>query len=226
MLKDQRDLLLAFNAHKVRYLVVGGYAYSFYAEPRATKDLYVFVDPTAENATAVFRALTDFGAPLAGMTAADFQDGKYWFQRGVALSRIDITQRIDAVDFDSAWQSSEPGMAADDIPVRYISLEVLIRNKLAAGRPRDLVDVEDLRPAPWRQPRRQQRLRRTKLIAVSHLTVPFAVDLFRFLRARHYDPGIYRTYRHSWLTPTNSISRSRNQQAEAPSGRSPRVPCR
>jgi len=69
------------------------------------------------------------------MTAADFQDGKYWFQVGVALSRIDILQRIDAVDFDSAWQSSEPEMAADDIPVRYISLEVLIRNKLAAVAP-------------------------------------------------------------------------------------------
>ena len=41
MLKDQRDLLLAFNAHNVRYLVVGGYAYSYYAEPRATKDLDV-----------------------------------------------------------------------------------------------------------------------------------------------------------------------------------------
>lgn len=147
MLKDQRDLLLAFNARKVRYLVVGGYAYSFYAEPRATKDLDVFVDPTPENATAVFRALTDFGAPLAGMSAADFQDGKSWFQIGVALSRIDIIQRIDAIDFDAAWRSSEPGMAADDIPVRYISLEDLIRNKLAVGRPRDLVDVEDLRAA-------------------------------------------------------------------------------
>lgn len=107
----------------------------------------VFVDPTPENATAVFRALTDFGAPLAGMSAADFQDGKSWFQIGVALSRIDIIERIDAVDFDAAWQSSEPGRAADDIPVRYISLEDLIRNKLAVGRPRDLVDVEDLRAA-------------------------------------------------------------------------------
>jgi len=52
-----------------------------------------------------------------------------------------------AVDFDSAWNSSEPGMAAEDIPVRYISLEDLIRNKLAVARPQDLVDVENLRAA-------------------------------------------------------------------------------
>ena len=147
MLKDQRDLLLAFNAHNIRYLVIGGYAYSHYTEPRATKDLDVFVDPSPENAALVFESLAHFGAPLGGMTAKDFQDGESWFQIGVALSRIDIIQRIDAVDFDTAWKSSEPGMASDDIPVRYISVDDLIRNKLAVGRLRDLADVEDLRAA-------------------------------------------------------------------------------
>jgi len=147
MLKDQRDLLLAFNAHNVRYLVIGGYAYSHYTEPRATKDLDVFIDSSPENAALVFQALTQFGAPLAGMSPADFQDGKSWFQIGVALSRIDITQNIDAVDFDIAWNSSEPGIVGDDIPVRFISVDDLIRNKLAVARPRDLVDVDDLRAA-------------------------------------------------------------------------------
>jgi hypothetical protein len=147
MLKDQRDLLLAFNVHNVRYLVIGGYAYLYYTEPRATKDLDVFIDSSTENASKVFDALVRFGAPLAGMTAADFQDGKSWFQIGVALSRIDVIQSIDAVDFDTAWESSEQGLAADDIPVRYISVEDLIRNKLAVGRLRDLADVEDLRAA-------------------------------------------------------------------------------
>jgi len=65
MLKDQRDLLLAFNAHNVRYLVIGGYAYSHYTEPRATKDLDVFVDPSPENAALVFESLAHFGAPWA-----------------------------------------------------------------------------------------------------------------------------------------------------------------
>jgi hypothetical protein len=147
MLKDQRDLLLEFNARNVRYMVVGGYAYSHYTEPRATKDLDIFVDASPENAALVFEALRHFGAPLAGMTPADFQDGKSWFQIGVALSRIDIIQSIDAVDFDPAWNASEPGLAGNDIPVRYISIDDLIRNKLAVGRLRDLADVEDLKAA-------------------------------------------------------------------------------
>lgn len=49
MFKDFEELLSAFNAHKVRYLIVGGYAVSFHAQPRATKDLDIFIDPAEDN---------------------------------------------------------------------------------------------------------------------------------------------------------------------------------
>jgi hypothetical protein len=147
MLKDQRDLLLAFNAHNVRYLVVGGYAYSHYTQPRATKDLDVFIDTSPKNAALVFKALARFGAPLAGMTPADFQGGGSWFQIGVALSRIDVIQSIDGVDFETAWNSRMAGFVDGTIPVHYISIDDLILNKRTVGRLRDLADVEDLEAA-------------------------------------------------------------------------------
>lgn len=147
MKKDQRDLLLEFNARNVRFLIVGGYAYSHYAEPRATKDLDILIATTDENVQLVYQALAHFGAPLACVTPQDFQQPKSWFQIGVPPSRVDIVQSIDAIDFDSAWENSIEGIIDDDIPVRYISLDDLIRNKLAVGRLRDLADVEDLRAA-------------------------------------------------------------------------------
>jgi hypothetical protein len=143
MEKDQRDLLREFNAHNVRFLIVGGYAFSFYTEPRATKDLDIFIDRSPENALRVFRALAKFGAPLADMSPKDFEGIDAFFQVGVAPSRIDILQTIEAVDFDAAWETSEPGMIGD-IPVRYISFDDLVKNKLAVGRLRDLADVEAL----------------------------------------------------------------------------------
>lgn len=146
MLKDQRDLLLEFNAQNVKYLVIGGYAYSYYAEPRATKDLDLFIEASAENSKLVFAALTAFGAPLQNMTADNFGDGTSWYQVGVSLSRVD-TQSIHGIDFEAAWNSSEAGTVDNDIPVRYISAEDLIKNKPAVGRTRDLADVEDLRAA-------------------------------------------------------------------------------
>jgi hypothetical protein len=147
MLKDQRDLLLAFNAHEVRYLVVGGYAFNHYTEPRATKDLDVFVDTSDVNARRVLVALAAYGAPVAGYTPADFQNAQFGFQFGMPPSRIDVLLAIEAVGFEEAWTKSQEGVTGDGISVRYLSVEDLIRNKQAVGRLRDLADVEALREA-------------------------------------------------------------------------------
>lgn len=71
---DLRELLVAFNERGVEYLLVGGYAVGIYAEPRATKDLDIFVRPEPSNSQRVFRALAAYGAPLSGLTPLDFCD--------------------------------------------------------------------------------------------------------------------------------------------------------
>jgi hypothetical protein len=145
MEKDQRDLLRVFNERKVRYLIVGGYAVSYFTEPRVTKDLDIFIDTSDENVALAYGALAAFGAPLAGMTPKDFQDPAYGYQIGQPPSRIDILQELTAIDFESAWNAGEDGMIDNDIPVRYISPADLIKNKLALGRHRDLADVDAIR---------------------------------------------------------------------------------
>lgn len=145
MEKDQRDLLRVFNERKVKYLVVGGYAVSYFTEPRVTKDLDIYIDTSDSNVAIAFNALAEFGAPLAGMTPKDLQDPAWGYQIGQPPSRIDILQELTGVDFDAAWNAGENGMIDQDIPVRYISVQDLIKNKLALGRLRDLADVEALR---------------------------------------------------------------------------------
>ena len=46
---DFRDLIGAFAAADVRYLLVGGYAVGFHGRPRFTKDLDLWVDDSEEN---------------------------------------------------------------------------------------------------------------------------------------------------------------------------------
>lgn len=147
MHKDFKDLLSAFNGHSVRYLIVGGYAYARYTEPRATKDLDLFVRPDPENARMTYRALAEYGANLADAELEDFASADTVFQIGVAPFRIDIICNIDGLTFDEAWATSEASLVDETIPVRYISSDNLIANKLAAGRPQDLVDVDKLRHA-------------------------------------------------------------------------------
>jgi hypothetical protein len=140
-MQDQRDLLLAFNACHVKYLLVGGHALGRYAEPRVTRDMDVFIDLSQENSERVFAALARYGAPLAGYSPADFQNPYDGFQIGAPPQQIDLLFTISAVTFDEAWQDSLEGTIFDGIPVRYLSSDHFIRNKTAAGRLQDLADV-------------------------------------------------------------------------------------
>jgi hypothetical protein len=142
--EDLKDLLRAFNAHAVKYLVVGGYAFGVHAEPRATKNLDLFIQPTQENSEAVFRALAQFGAPLEGLGPADFMDGTI-FQIDQPPARVDILQQIDSISFDEAWVNRIEGRVDGEVPAVVISKEDLIRNKVASGREQDLLDVKKLR---------------------------------------------------------------------------------
>lgn len=148
MLKDQRDILAVFNAHGVKYLVIGGHAVGVHAEPRGTKDLDVFIKADEENSKAVFAALAEFGAPIGGMTPADFNDKPTTvFQMGTQPGRVDILQGIAGVTFDEAWESRVEEHLDGNTPAHVISREHLIQNKLAVGRFQDLADVEKLREA-------------------------------------------------------------------------------
>lgn len=145
--EDLRQLLLAFNAHEVEYLIVGGYAVGTYAEPRATKDLDLFIRSEIKNSESVYCALAAYGAPISGLTPADFRDDpSSVFQIGQPPARVDILQHIDGVNFDVAW-NSRTETEVDGVPAHIISAEHLIQNKLASGRMRDLADVEAIREA-------------------------------------------------------------------------------
>ncbi|MBI1797297.1 MAG: hypothetical protein HY076_06070 [Candidatus Eisenbacteria bacterium] len=129
------------SAAEARYLIVGAYAVSLHARPRATGDLDIWVEPTAENAARVHRALEAFGAPLQDLSEADLRTPGIVYQIGVAPRRIDVLTSLTGVSFDEAWRDRVSGKMGDlDCP--FIGREQLIRNKRALGRPRDLADLE------------------------------------------------------------------------------------
>jgi hypothetical protein len=138
---DFSDLLKLFNEYGVRYLVIGGYAVIQYAEPRFTKDLDLWISTDTTNALAVYKALKSFGAPLAGMTEADFLEEGYFYQMGVPPIRVDIMMGIPGIDFESSWQNRNE-IEFDGLSVPFISKQDLIVSKKASGRPQDLIDAE------------------------------------------------------------------------------------
>jgi hypothetical protein len=141
--EDFKELLSLFADEKVRYLIIGGYAVTHYGYPRYTKDLDLWIDRTDDNAKRVFRALSRFGAPVQGMSEADFKEAGSVFLFGVEPLRVDILNDIDGVQFDEAWGRKQSTLYGG-VPVNVIARDDLIANKRATGRLRDRQDVETL----------------------------------------------------------------------------------
>ena len=127
------DLLRAFVAHDVHFLVVGAYALALHGRPRATGDLDVWVEATPENAQRVVQALRSFGAPMDQVSEADFASPGVVLQLGVAPGRIDILTALTGLAFEEAWRG-RVREAIGEVSVDFIGREAFIKNKLATGR--------------------------------------------------------------------------------------------
>lgn len=138
---DFKDLLSAFSAHGVEYLVVGAHALAAHGHVRATGDLDVWVRSEGANAGRVIEALRAFGAPVQDLTPADLTQPGTVFQIGVAPIRIEVLTAIDGVAFEEAWADRLIARFTD-LSVPVLSATHLLRNKRLVGRAQDLADAE------------------------------------------------------------------------------------
>jgi len=149
------DLLSAFHSCHVRYLMIGGWAVSIHAQPRATQDMDIFVSSDSGNIAAVYEALVQFGAPLDKMEKNQFLEAGTFFRIGSPPCQVDIFPEIPGVQFAACWPNRVeiPLDAAGSLCVNVISAQDLIVAKLASGRAQDLADVQAVRRAQQQKPR-------------------------------------------------------------------------
>jgi predicted nucleotidyltransferase len=147
---DFKDLLRLFVDESVRFLVVGGYAVIKYTEPYYTKDLDIWIEASPENAKRALRALTRFGAPTGGVTLEELTDPDLIYQIGIEPVRIDVMAAVPGLTFASAWKNRTVA-DFDSVTVPVLSLDDALASKQAAGRPKDLLQVEQLLAAKNRR---------------------------------------------------------------------------
>lgn len=141
--KDFHDFLELLTAHKVRYLVVGGYAVAVHGYPRYTGDLDVFIALDSQTAEAVAAAFCEFGFSRADIDARTFLVPKSIVEVGREPLKLHVMNAISGVEFEDAYARRQT-VRLDDLDVPFIGYEDLIRNKSATGRGKDKVDVEEL----------------------------------------------------------------------------------
>lgn len=137
---DFEDMLKLLGEHHVRYLIVGGMAFTYHARPRQTKDMDLWVDLSYRNLRRANRALAEFGSPLL----LEKGDVDQILQIGVAPNRIDILSRIEGVRFETAWRKRIQGRYGK-VLANWIDIDSLIRAKRLLDGPRHQEDVRVLR---------------------------------------------------------------------------------
>jgi hypothetical protein len=142
---DFVDIIRSFQQSDVDFMIIGAHALAVHGIVRSTGDLDIFVRPSPQNAERVFAALEAFGAPLRvhGIEAADFSQHGTVYQLGLPPRRIDILTTISGVDFDDASTGARH-VELEGLRFRVPSREVLLINKRASGRPKDLEDARKL----------------------------------------------------------------------------------
>ncbi len=147
--EDVSEFLSVLSSREVRYVIVGGEAVIYYGHARLTGDIDIFYEGSEENVSRLYAALSQFWLnDIPGMANKDelMQDGMI-FQFGVPPNRIDLINEIEGVRFKEAWENrvderfSFQGM---EVPIYYIGLDELVKNKKALGRHKDIDDLEFL----------------------------------------------------------------------------------
>ena len=142
--EDYKEMLQNLLDQKVEFLVVGAYALAAHGYPRATGDMDIWIKPDEKNSKKVYKALARFGAPINEIREDEFSQPGLIFQIGVVPRRIDIITKIDAVEFDEA-DSDKIFVDIDDLKIPVLSIDKLIKNKMATGREKDLLDAKLLK---------------------------------------------------------------------------------
>jgi hypothetical protein len=140
-------MLHALSDAGADFLIVGAHARAVYGEPRATKDLDIWVRADEANARRVWAALAAFGAPMTNLALEDLSRPGIAFQLGVPPYRIDILTELTGVTFDEAW-ANRTSVQIGSVIYPVIGKREFVRNKRATGRPQDLIDADHVEDSP------------------------------------------------------------------------------
>lgn len=146
MNSDFRDLLRVFAEHEVRYLVVGGYAAMLYSQPRFTKDIDLWLEPSPENAVRVLRSFAEFGLPLIDVEQSDFENEGLQYMVGRSPVLFDFLTSVPGLEFGPCWEKRTVD-TGEGFEISYLSKGALITAKQQAGRSVDLQDLDEIRRA-------------------------------------------------------------------------------
>jgi Nucleotidyl transferase of unknown function (DUF2204) len=138
-----KEFIRLLNENDVKYLVVGGFAVAYHGYPRYTKDIDFWIWAHPDNAEKVIKTIKDFGFGMLGFQKEDLLDPNNIVQLGYEPNRIDLIIDLEGLDFETCFSHCQDA-EFEGVPIHFINLDDLVKNKLSTGRLKDKVDAQTL----------------------------------------------------------------------------------
>lgn len=147
---DIQEFLSFLAKHEVKYVIVGGEAVIFYGHARLTGDIDLLYEASDDNVDRLYQALMEFWeGNIPGIeTEEDLKERGLILQFGVPPNRIDLINQIEGVSFEEVWNNKtevQIAIKGEKLPLYYIGLDQLIKNKESLKRYKDLEDLKFLK---------------------------------------------------------------------------------
>lgn len=141
---DFRDFLKALNNQGVEYVLVGGMAVILHGYVRTTGDMDIWVNRTVDNYERIVKAFHEFDMPVFDMSKERFLSDEFdvWMF-GVEPVKIELMTAVKGLDFDETYKQSQV-YTERGVAIRFLHLNSLLNAKRAAGRYKDLDDIQQL----------------------------------------------------------------------------------
>lgn len=145
LLDSHREVLHSLIKHQVEFILVGGYAVNYYGYQRMTGDLDLWLAPDNGNKLRLLKALKELGFDEEGIDHISGWD----FERMQLFSilerpfQVEFMTQISGLHFQESYPQAKQ-VDLDGLKFRLIQYQDLIKNKQSSGRPKDLLDVDEL----------------------------------------------------------------------------------
>lgn len=140
------DLFTSLEKNSVRYILIGGFATVLNGHTRLTQDVDIWIEDSLPNRKNLKKALFDIGLPdMPQIESIDFVPG--WsaitLPSGFALDIMTQIKGFTKEKFEECYSLSNEA-SFENVNIRFLHINQLIEAKKASGRPKDLLDVEEL----------------------------------------------------------------------------------
>ena len=141
------NLWKSLDEFHVRYIMVGGFATNLHGFTRMTADMDIWMQDTPENRKNFRAALNKAGlGDFEELETMEFVAGwtSIYLSSGLELDIMTDMKAFTSKDFDQCYGQA-PIAWIHDVSVRFLHLNHLLEEKKAAGRKKDLLDIDELK---------------------------------------------------------------------------------